>query len=193
VSSVSGSSAVVLLLRWAHAPAPGRNDCPLQSGRTSSRAPWLPARQSSLAGCTYPTSAGRPRGTGSKARSTGAAAQTKPTRFIDGVHFRGLALKFSRPMHKCFLLETQRRLGIGAARLHGCLLSFHSRHRTTRACALRRRQSRRIVVAPYQYFLFSGSLYLMALTNLRRLGAVTPLGGLCFLAGWAWLIIAPSR
>src|SRR5215216_4231798 len=42
-------------------------------------------------------------------------------------------------------------------------------------------------------FLFSGSLYVMALTNLRCLGAVTPLGGLCFLAGWAWLIIAPSR
>ena len=40
-------------------------------------------------------------------------------------------------------------------------------------------------------FLFSGSLYVMALTNLRWLGAVTPFGGLCFLAGWAWLIIAP--
>jgi uncharacterized membrane protein YgdD (TMEM256/DUF423 family) len=40
-------------------------------------------------------------------------------------------------------------------------------------------------------FLFSGSLYAMALTNLRWLGAVTPLGGLCFLAGWAWLIVAP--
>jgi len=40
-------------------------------------------------------------------------------------------------------------------------------------------------------FLFSGSLYLMALTNLRWLGAVTPFGGVCFLAGWAWLIIAP--
>jgi uncharacterized membrane protein YgdD (TMEM256/DUF423 family) len=42
-------------------------------------------------------------------------------------------------------------------------------------------------------FLFSGSLYLMALTNLRWLGLVTPLGGLCFLAGWAWLIIAPTK
>ena len=42
-------------------------------------------------------------------------------------------------------------------------------------------------------FLFSGSLYLMALTNLRWLGAVTPLGGLCFLAAWAWLIIVPTR
>ncbi len=40
-------------------------------------------------------------------------------------------------------------------------------------------------------FLFSGSLYLMALTNLRWLGAVTPFGGVCFLAGWAWLIITP--
>jgi uncharacterized membrane protein YgdD (TMEM256/DUF423 family) len=39
---------------------------------------------------------------------------------------------------------------------------------------------------------FSGSLYVMALTNLRWLGAVTPFGGLCFLAGWAWLIIAPK-
>ena len=38
--------------------------------------------------------------------------------------------------------------------------------------------------------LFSGSLYLMALTNLRWLGAITPLGGLCFLAGWAWLAIS---
>ena len=41
--------------------------------------------------------------------------------------------------------------------------------------------------------LFSGSLYLLALTNLRWLGPVTPLGGLCFLAGWAWLVFAPPR
>jgi uncharacterized membrane protein YgdD (TMEM256/DUF423 family) len=39
---------------------------------------------------------------------------------------------------------------------------------------------------------FSGSLYTMALTNLRWLGAITPLGGLCFLAGWAWLVISPK-
>jgi len=39
--------------------------------------------------------------------------------------------------------------------------------------------------------LFSGSLYAMALTNVRWLGAITPLGGLCFLAGWAWLVFAP--
>ncbi len=41
--------------------------------------------------------------------------------------------------------------------------------------------------------LFSGSLYAIALTNMRWLGPVTPLGGLCFLAGWAWLIVAPVR
>jgi len=33
--------------------------------------------------------------------------------------------------------------------------------------------------------LFSGSLYTMTLTGIRKLGAVTPIGGLCFLAGWA--------
>ncbi len=39
--------------------------------------------------------------------------------------------------------------------------------------------------------LFSGSLYLLALTNLRWLGAITPFGGLCFLAGWLWLVMSP--
>ena len=40
---------------------------------------------------------------------------------------------------------------------------------------------------------FSGSLYLLAVTNARWLGAVTPLGGVCFLAGWFWLIINAVR
>ena len=42
---------------------------------------------------------------------------------------------------------------------------------------------------------FSGSLYLLALTGQRWLGAVTPLGGLCFLGGWillAWVVGAGS-
>ncbi len=37
--------------------------------------------------------------------------------------------------------------------------------------------------------LFSGSLYALALTGIKPLGAITPLGGLCFLAGWGWLAI----
>ena len=41
--------------------------------------------------------------------------------------------------------------------------------------------------------LFSGSLYLLALTNVKWLGAITPLGGLCFLAGWFCLVIWPPR
>jgi uncharacterized membrane protein YgdD (TMEM256/DUF423 family) len=35
--------------------------------------------------------------------------------------------------------------------------------------------------------LFSGSLYLLAVTGIRPLGAITPLGGVCFLAGWVLL------
>ncbi len=44
-------------------------------------------------------------------------------------------------------------------------------------------------------FLFSGSLYLMALIPQARdwLGAITPIGGLCFLAGWAWFVVAPTK
>jgi uncharacterized membrane protein YgdD (TMEM256/DUF423 family) len=44
-------------------------------------------------------------------------------------------------------------------------------------------------------FLFSGSLYVMALIPQTRdwLGVITPIGGLCFLAGWAWLILAPGK
>jgi len=39
--------------------------------------------------------------------------------------------------------------------------------------------------------LFSGSLYLLALTGIPILGAITPIGGLCFIAGWvvlAWRV-----
>lgn len=32
--------------------------------------------------------------------------------------------------------------------------------------------------------IFSGSLYLLALTGVRALGAITPIGGLCFIAAW---------
>ncbi|MCY0865312.1 MAG: DUF423 domain-containing protein [Sulfobacillus sp.] len=37
---------------------------------------------------------------------------------------------------------------------------------------------------------FSGSLYILAISGQRRWGAVTPIGGLLFLAGWALLAIA---
>ena len=37
---------------------------------------------------------------------------------------------------------------------------------------------------------FSGSLYLLALTGQRWLGAVTPLGGVCWIAGWLLLAVS---
>jgi uncharacterized membrane protein YgdD (TMEM256/DUF423 family) len=41
--------------------------------------------------------------------------------------------------------------------------------------------------------LFSGSLYALAVTGARALGVVTPLGGLCFIAGWMCLGMAALR
>jgi uncharacterized membrane protein YgdD (TMEM256/DUF423 family) len=38
--------------------------------------------------------------------------------------------------------------------------------------------------------IFSGSLYFLSLTGVKWLGAITPIGGLSFLAGWACLFIA---
>ena len=40
---------------------------------------------------------------------------------------------------------------------------------------------------------FSGSLYLLSLTGQRWLGAITPLGGLAFMAGWVALALAAWR
>jgi uncharacterized membrane protein YgdD (TMEM256/DUF423 family) len=39
--------------------------------------------------------------------------------------------------------------------------------------------------------IFSGSLYLLAVTNERILGAITPIGGLSFILGWLWLVMKP--
>ena len=41
--------------------------------------------------------------------------------------------------------------------------------------------------------LFSGSLYLLAATNVRWLGIITPFGGVSFLVGWGSLIFGSSR
>ena len=41
--------------------------------------------------------------------------------------------------------------------------------------------------------LFSGSLYALAVSGTRLLGAVTPFGGVCFLAGWVCVILASAR
>ena len=59
-------------------------------------------------------------------------------------------------------------------------------------------QHRPVPAGPWFCFLsgiviFSGSLYLLALTNLRWLGAITPIGGVSFLVGWLWLAFAARK
>ena len=51
---------------------------------------------------------------------------------------------------------------------------------------------------PFWFFLlgilvFCGSLYLLAVTDCLWLGAITPIGGLCFLAGWAALFCTARK
>jgi uncharacterized membrane protein YgdD (TMEM256/DUF423 family) len=40
--------------------------------------------------------------------------------------------------------------------------------------------------------LFSGSLYALAVTDVRGLGLVTPFGGVAFLVGWVWLAVTAT-
>ena len=40
---------------------------------------------------------------------------------------------------------------------------------------------------------FSGSLYVLSFSGIRWLGAITPLGGLAFMVGWALLLLAAWR
>ncbi|PCK31022.1 DUF423 domain-containing protein [Pseudoalteromonas piscicida] len=41
--------------------------------------------------------------------------------------------------------------------------------------------------------LFSGSLYLLALTGMKWLGPITPIGGTCFLIAWVLLIVQAAK
>ena len=57
-----------------------------------------------------------------------------------------------------------------------------------------RLEGRAVVVAGWSFtagiLIFSGSLYALALSGVTMLGAITPLGGVAFLAGWLALAIA---
>jgi uncharacterized membrane protein YgdD (TMEM256/DUF423 family) len=58
-------------------------------------------------------------------------------------------------------------------------------------------QDRRWDVAGWLFtsgvIVFSGSLYMLALTGARWLGAITPIGGVCFLTGWVVAAYTASR
>jgi uncharacterized membrane protein YgdD (TMEM256/DUF423 family) len=78
--------------------------------------------------------------------------------------------------------------------------SYHLAHALALAIAAlvaERVGSSAAVLAGWAFFvgivLFSGSLYTMSLTGVRALGAVTPLGGLAFLVGWASLFWAALK
>jgi uncharacterized membrane protein YgdD (TMEM256/DUF423 family) len=74
---------------------------------------------------------------------------------------------------------------------------YHAFATFAAAWALARWQRRAFAVAGASFLvgivLFSGSLYLLAATGERWLGAITPLGGLAFLAGWAALAVGARR
>ncbi|HEX4938872.1 MAG TPA: DUF423 domain-containing protein [Candidatus Kapabacteria bacterium] len=40
---------------------------------------------------------------------------------------------------------------------------------------------------------FSGSLYVLAISGVRWLGAITPIGGLAFIVGWSWIAWSLAR
>jgi uncharacterized membrane protein YgdD (TMEM256/DUF423 family) len=59
-------------------------------------------------------------------------------------------------------------------------------------------QKQPLVKGPYWFFLagiliFSGSLYVLAVTDILWLGAITPIGGLSLLAGWAALFLVAGK
>ena len=62
---------------------------------------------------------------------------------------------------------------------------------------MQRRSSRLTTIAAWSFalgtILFSGSLYILTLTGVTRWGAVTPLGGVGFLVGWTFLVLAELK
>lgn len=41
--------------------------------------------------------------------------------------------------------------------------------------------------------IFSGSLYVLSITGIKVLGAITPIGGVCFIAGWLMLALVGAK
>jgi len=87
------------------------------------------------------------------------------------------------------------RLSVGMMEVYKTGVQYHMLHAVALlvlAVLADRSQDNRLLKASGWLFvagmvLFCGSLYALATTGVRVIGAVTPLGGLCFLAGWALL------
>jgi uncharacterized membrane protein YgdD (TMEM256/DUF423 family) len=79
----------------------------------------------------------------------------------------------------------------GTAAIWQTAVFYHFVH-TVMLFVLAQRQPLR--AGPWWCFLsgitiFSGSLYLLAITNVHWLGALTPIGGVSLIAGWIWLAL----
>ncbi len=65
------------------------------------------------------------------------------------------------------------------------------------AALAQRLPHRRLIAAGIVMFagtvIFSGSLYILALTGIRGLGAITPIGGVAFIVAWAMLALTAWR
>jgi uncharacterized membrane protein YgdD (TMEM256/DUF423 family) len=64
-------------------------------------------------------------------------------------------------------------------------------------CLLPRFSAPALPIAGYLFqagiLLFSGSLYIVAFSGARGFGAITPFGGLCFIAGWISVVLAALK
>lgn len=71
---------------------------------------------------------------------------------------------------------------------------YHALAILATAALMSRLDGRAVVVAGWSFtagiLIFSGSLYALALTGTTMFGAITPIGGFAFLAGWAALAMA---
>lgn len=71
---------------------------------------------------------------------------------------------------------------------------YHALALLLTAALMSRIDTKGMVVAGWSFtagiFIFSGSLYALALTGVTMLGAITPIGGVAFLVGWIALAIA---
>jgi len=74
---------------------------------------------------------------------------------------------------------------------------YHALAMGLAAFAVRGRAARLANTAGFLFLigilLFSGSLYVLALTGITRLGMITPLGGLTLMAGWVALAMAALK
>jgi uncharacterized membrane protein YgdD (TMEM256/DUF423 family) len=70
---------------------------------------------------------------------------------------------------------------------------YHALAMLASGILIERFNTKRIAQAALMFLLgivfFSGSLYVLSLTGINKLGAVTPIGGLFFIAGWLLLFI----